>query len=307
MEGTVLFADLTGSTSVFEAMGNERATKLVTKITDWISKVCQACGGRVVKTLGDGVLVVFPQPAQGVRAAIELQRHHHKRLTMWPPHARMELQIGVATGEIVEVEGDCFGDAVNVAARLSDLSGAEQIWATESTVRDLEPPPGTRFISLGNVPIRGKADTPIIYRVEWMEDTQTRHLTVPGNLAMIKPRAPAAATGAVLKLAWLDVRQEFDSSRMPVHIGRVDEAEFVVADQRVSRLHARIDWRGGHFTLTDLSSYGTWVRLGAGGTEVALRRNDCVLSGTGDIALGAGFDDFTAPTLSFEVAGPASQ
>jgi class 3 adenylate cyclase len=299
---TVLFADLSGSTTVFEALGNERATELVTKITQWIGKVCEACGGRVVKMLGDGVLAVFPKPAQGMRAAVEMQRRHHKRLEQWPPHARMDMQVGLATGEIVEVDGDCFGDAVNIASRLSDLSGPEQIWATASTVKDLEPFDGVRFRSLGNVPIRGKADTPEIYRVEWMEDTQTRHLTRPGNLAMLQQaRAPAPAGGAKVRLAWLDVAREFSAKQMPVHIGRVDEAEFVVADQRVSRLHARLDWQGGHFTLTDLSSYGTWVRMG-GAAEVPLRRGDCVLSGAGEIALGASFEDFTVPTLTFEVA-----
>jgi adenylate cyclase len=305
---TVLFADLTGSTTVFEALGNERATEVVTKITQWICKVCEACGGRVVKTLGDGVLAVFPQTSQGLRAAVELQRRHHKRLAQWPAQARMDLQIGLSAGDVVEVEGDCYGDAVNVASRLADLSGAEQIWATESAVMGLEPPQGVRLRSLGNVPIRGKADAPVLYRVEWMEDTQTRHLTMPGNMDMLEAaRAPARSTGAMVRLAWLDTSGEFAAGKMPVHIGRVDEAEFVVADQRVSRLHARVDWRDGRFMLTDLSSYGTWVRMGGGGAEVALRRGDCVLSGTGEIALGASFDDFTVPTLSFEVVAASSQ
>lgn len=53
-----------------------------------------------------------------MQAVIELQRYHQKRLMTWPVPLRMALQIGVASGEVVEVEGDCFGDAVNLASRL---------------------------------------------------------------------------------------------------------------------------------------------------------------------------------------------
>ena len=59
VQATVVFADLTGSTAFFEALGNEKATRAVTRLTQWISDVCEAHQGRVVKKLGDGVLAVF--------------------------------------------------------------------------------------------------------------------------------------------------------------------------------------------------------------------------------------------------------
>ena len=57
-EVTVVFADLTGSTGVFESLGNAKATKAITRLTQWIGQVCEANHGRVVKYLGDGVLIV---------------------------------------------------------------------------------------------------------------------------------------------------------------------------------------------------------------------------------------------------------
>lgn len=84
---------------------------------------------------------------------------------------------------------------------------------------------------------------------------------------------------------------------MPIHLGRLSDAEFAVNDPRVSRRHARIEWEDNHFVLTDLSSYGTWVRFAG----VALRRNGCVLLEQGEIALGAPFTDFTVPTVSFSL------
>ena len=84
-----------------------------------------------------------------------------------------------------------------------------------------------------------------------------------------------------------------------MHIGRVAEAQFVVNDPRVSRVHAKITWRAGKFYLEDVSSYGTWVRFAGGDAIVALRRQECVLLVGGEIALGASFEDFTVPTVSF--------
>lgn len=309
---TVVFADLTGSTSFFETLGNAKATEAVTKLTQWISQVCRAHKGRVVKTLGDGVLTVFPDGPNAVNAVVELQRSHQKRILNWPPQLRMRLQIGVACGEIVEVEGDCFGDAVNVASRLSDLSGADQIWATDTVVEQfILPPDGVRFRSLGPVNIRGKAERRVLYRVDWQEEEDgagfTGGLTAPASLEMLeRTGARKIATGRI-ELTWLETKSNLSSTELPIHLGRAAEAEFQVNDQRVSRLHAKLEWRNGTFVLSDLSTYGTWVRFSGSETVLALRRDECVLHGGGEIALGAPFEDFTVPTVNFLVSGGAAK
>jgi adenylate cyclase len=302
---TVVFADLTGSTAAFEQLGNARATQLVTSLTNWVGQVCDLHGGRVVKLLGDGVLALFPAAPAAVAAVVQMQREHVARLNDWPEPIRMRLQVGVASGELVEVDGDCYGDAVNVAARLSDLSGPDQIWATRAVIAECAaPPPGARFLSLGGVPIRGKTGTLATFRIEWQEDVQTVNLTEPAAL-LPADFAGAQAAGDSIRLSWLDQRSAFGSGDLPVQLGRDDEAQFSVKDPRVSRIHARIEWRGGAFVLTDLSSYGTWVRFAGQPTELALRRDQCVLLGSGEIALGAPFDDFTVPTVAFDIERPA--
>lgn len=300
---TVVFADLTGSTGVFETLGNAKATQAITRLTQWISQVCEAHSGRVVKTLGDGVLAVFPDAHDAINAVVEMQRNHLKRILNWPQALRMKLQIGVACGEVVVVDGDCYGDAVNVASRLSDLSGADQIWATDTTVKQMSAPPGVRFRSLGPVAIRGKAESRILYRVEWHEEVMSEFLTVPAPLQAMG-KAPAGSSLGQIELSWLDVNAAFKVSDLPIHLGRdVDEAAFVVNDPRVSRLHAQISWREGNFVLTDVSSFGTWVRFSGNDTELALRRQEAVLMGDGEIALGAPFSDFSVPTVNFRLSG----
>ncbi|MDQ0026480.1 hypothetical protein J2X90_004305 [Variovorax paradoxus] len=290
---------------MFEAMGNVRATETVTRLTQWIGSICQAHGGRVVKSLGDGVFATFSNAAAATHAVIELQRYHHKRLMAWPVPLRMALQIGVASGEVLEVEGDCFGDAVNLASRLSDLAGPGQIWAADAVIAQMGEV-GVRHRDLGLITIRGRSEMSAVHRIDWQEEL-TSFLTVPA--ALTPTRLPDSSFGQI-ELAWLDVRSMFRTEELPIHLGRVNDAQFMVNDPRVSRLHARIELRSGSCVLTDLSTYGTWVRFhGNDGpsNEIALRRGECVLHGSGEIGLGAPLSDITAPTIAFNTAGAQVQ
>ncbi len=299
---TVVFADLTGSTGVFETLGNAKATQAITRLTEWMGKVCTSRHGHVVKNLGDGVLMVFAKNTDAVEAVTEMQRAHTERIKTWPDQLKMHLQVGLARGEVIEQAGDYFGDAVNVASRLSDLSGPDQILGTDAVVKDLPPDTQVRFRSLGAMDIRGRNEACMVYRVEWQNEVLTDFFTVPAGLAP-NPFSKAVPQIGTIALSWLDVAATFISEQLPIHIGRVDESQFVINDPRVSRLHAKIIWRAGKFYLEDVSSYGTWVRFAGSDAIVALRRQECVLLVEGEIALGAPFEDFTVPTVSFKFPG----
>lgn len=299
---TVVFTDLFGSTRVFEALGNAKATQAVTQITSWIARIVESHGGRVVKMLGDGVLALFEDNPSAINAVVEMQRIHQKRMTQIPPANRMPIRIGVASGDVEIVGGDCYGDAVNVAARLSDLSGPHQIWANSAALDDTHEVEGVRFRILGPISIRGRAEPCTVYQVEWQDDIASDFLTMQAD---VDPRLASSDTdvlGGQIELTWLDASKTFKSFELPIHIGRIRQAEFVVNDPRVSRTHARIDWRNGSVMLVDVSSYGCWVRFSGGGSDLLLRREECVLHGHGEIALGSSFADLSAPTVSFSVA-----
>jgi len=299
---TVVFTDLFGSTSAFESLGNARATQAVTQITTWIAKIVESHGGRVVKMLGDGVLALFGDTRSAINAVVEMQRTHQKRMTQIPPANRMPIRIGVASGDVEIVAGDCYGDAVNVAARLSDLSGPHQIWVNAAALDGANEADGVRFRLLGPISIRGRAEPCTVYQVDWQEDVTTDFLTMQADLDPMRDGAQTDALGGQIELTWLDTKKTFKSFELPIHIGRVRQAEFVVNDPRVSRTHARIDWRNGSVMLVDVSSYGCWVRFSGAGSDLLLRREECVLHGRGEIALGSSFADLSAPTVSFSVS-----
>ncbi|MDD2923675.1 adenylate/guanylate cyclase domain-containing protein [Rhodoferax sp.] len=300
IQSTVVFADLYGSTGVFETLGNARATEMVTQVTAWVAQKFEMHGGRVVKFLGDGVLAIFKDSPTAIAAVVDLQRAYQARLAVMPTSAYMPLRIGVVRGDVEIVDDDCYGDAVNIASRLSELTGPHQIWVNGEAIED-GVQPSARFRFLGPIHIRGRIEPCDVYQVEWQEDISSEFFTVPAALSPATETMEADVLGGQIELIWLESRKTFKAFEMPIHIGRTRQADFVVNDARVSRTHARVEWRNGSVILVDISSYGSWVRFSGGGADLALRREECVLHGRGEIALGAPFSDLSAPVISFSV------
>jgi adenylate cyclase len=303
-ELTIVFADLTGSTGIYEALGNAKAADVVTQTTHWIGTLSRSRGGQVIKYLGDGVLLAFVDNAAAVQTVTEMQRLHNERINSWPANMKsMKIKVGLSRGEVVQQDGDCFGDVVNVAARLSDLSGADQILCTESVIEQLPFDTDIRYRNLGPMNIRGKMEPMVVYRIEWQREVQTDYFTMQAGLDTMAPSE--AYQSSSLRLTWADQTMTIDVSDMPLFLGRGNDAKFLVNDPRVSRLHARIEQRGDVFVLADVSSYGTWVRFAGSNSALALRRQECVLLNRGEIALGASFEDYSVPTVSFTCSGAA--
>jgi len=296
---TVVFADLSGSTRVFELLGDIEAAKLMTQQTDWMSAMCEQYGGKVVKLLGDGVLMLFTASDDAIEAAVAMQRRHQRRLPKWPRKLRMHLRIGVASGRIVAMREDCYGEAVNLASRLSDLAGEGQIWAADSVLREQGGRLPVPARDLGLISVQGLAHQRRVFQVEWDNRPETDLLTLLGE------EDPSivhlAADPAFLELKSLHERSVFPVAKLPIHLGRDAQADLVLRDPKVSRRHAHITWANSAFILTDTSSYGTWIRFSGSGSELRLRRGVCMLHGRGDIACGTPFTDPDAVIVSFNI------
>ena len=211
VQTTVVFADLMGSTGVFETIGNARASRVVTQLTQWIGDIFVAHNGRVVKTLGDGVLAVFPQAPDAISAVVDVQRSHQKRIASSASTTRMPIRVGVARGDVEFVDGDCYGDAVNVASRLSDLSGPHQIWANNLSLEQSVEGEGVRFRPLGPITIRGRAEPCAVFQVEWHETANSDFLTMQASLDSQSQQLDKDVLGGEIELSWLDVRKRFRS------------------------------------------------------------------------------------------------
>lgn len=298
-ERTVLFADLRGSTSLYETLGNAEATSVVTHTIGRLAGAVPECGGRVIKTLGDGLMAIFDSPLAGLDAAAQMHEALERLVSRGSERGAssglrsLRLQVALAWGEIVEMGGDCFGDAVNVAARLLDHAGDNETLVTAEVLSGLPAERQLRFRSLDRLHLRGRAEPVQVHVLDVLRAGDSATTLFGALEPAVEPEG--------IRLAWIDTQRVFAGSAMPVVLGRSPQATYCIDDSRVSRSHARIDWHGGAFQLTDLSYNGTYVRFAGDGDIVTLRRTTCTLHGHGSIGLGTPPNDATAPVVRFEV------
>lgn len=293
---TVLFADLRGSTALYESLGNAQATAVVTHTIDSLARRVPAMGGQLVKTLGDGLMAVFAAPAMAVATAIQMQDVLESNAAAAPSAAamaRLRLQIAMAVGEVVEVSGDCFGDAVNVAARLIDHAGDNESLITREVLDELAPETRAKFRSLDKVHLRGRAEPVEVHMMVASRGADTAATLMETRLDLAEPEG--------LQLFWRDEAHQFTRADLPILIGRGSTCGLHIDEARVSRTHARVDWMGGSLQITDLSINGTYVRFSGDDEVLSLRRGACTLHGSGDIGLGGSPNEVGVPLLRFNV------
>jgi adenylate cyclase len=300
-ERTVLFADLRGSTSLFERLGNAEATSVITHTVNSLAMSVRDRGGQVIKTLGDGLMAVFETPDPGVQAAALMHEALERLVARGSAHGAsaglrgLRLQVALARGEVVEMNGDCFGDAVNVAARLLDHAGDNETLITEEVFAGLPPGIQERFRSLDWMHLRGRAEPVHVHLLGGKRPAGDVAATAFGA-ALMQSAEPEG-----IRLSWQRTSRLIASDRLPIVLGRSPQSAFCVDDSRVSRQHARLDWQGGMFSLIDLSINGTFVRFASEEEVVSLKRGTCTLHGNGVIGLGASPSDPKSASVKFEI------
>jgi adenylate cyclase len=152
----IAFVDLTGFTRLSDERGDEAAAGMALRLADLARDVAARHGGRVVKLLGDGVLVWLPGARQALDAAVELLGAL-VAADLPAGHA------GVHAGPVIQRDGDVFGRTVNLAARLADAAPSGEIY-TSSAVADAMDASGHRLELIGPADLQGIGATPV-YRV----------------------------------------------------------------------------------------------------------------------------------------------
>lgn len=276
---TILFADVSGSTRLFESRGDEIARRLIASVLGALGEVAARHGGRVVKTIGDEIMCTFPAALNGLLAATDMQRCV-KNDEMFQAD-NLAIRIGLHHGEALVENDDVFGDAVNVAARMADktLARRDQIVTTAQTAAAVNAVTGLRMRPLGSAWVLGKQAPIDIVDVLWQEDlapvTTVQRVMQAGAAALDRPRLLLRHRGQVFEL---DEGATFS-------IGRDPASSLVVETEWVSRNHALIEWKRGHFMIADRSTNGTWLRI-ADADELLVHRDEVHLRRSGTISLG---------------------
>jgi len=292
VELAVLFADVSGSTRLYEKLGNARALECVGLCINIMSESAVGHGGRVVKTIGDEVMCVFPTASAATEAAAEMQ----SRVDMQEPVAgqRLQIRIGVQFGPVLEEGQDVFGDCVNVASRMVKLAKPAQIIAAGECVEPLSAARKALTRVLDKLPVKGRQQEVDVYEVLWQ---QSEELTFMAGRSTSPPKQPRVQ----MRLKYNGKETTLGPERELIKLGRDNSSDIVIADRKASREHARIERRRDKFVLVDVSSNGTFVIL-QGGPEMAVKREEVVLQGHGTISFGHPYSpDPTEAAVAFAV------
>ncbi len=293
---TILFADVSGSTKLFETRGDLEARRLISAVLNALGGVSEGHGGRVVKTIGDEVMCTFPSALAGMLAACDMQKRmsHDAEFVA----ERLGIRIGLHHGDaIIEEGGDVFGDAVNTAARMAALAKREQIVTTETTAAAAAAG-NLNTRSLGEARVSGKVQPIPVVDVVWHEDTS--NVTMVQRAIRIDDFQNVAGAKLVLRFRGRVI--EISPASPALTLGRDPASSLVVDTEWVSRNHAIVEYKRGYFMLADRSTNGTWLKLGED-DELRLHRDEIHLRKSGSISLGQSVVNQTADALYYQCVG----
>ena len=166
-QATVLFADVSGSTKLYESEGDKAAMEAVARCLDQLRQKVEASGGRVVKTIGDEVMALFPTPDSAAIAASSMQ-YAIEALPLVGA-TKLGVRIGFQSGPVIQSGDDVFGDTVNLAARLVEQARRSQIITSRETSDRLGPIFRSFKRPLYAIHVKGKAEAVELCELIWRQ------------------------------------------------------------------------------------------------------------------------------------------
>ena len=279
-EVAILFADVVGSTHLYEAMGDERARETVQQCLKIMREATEQFGGTVIKTMGDEIMATFPSADDAMSGASQMQKRITNSSQIAAAGTHVSIRIGCHFGPVVAEDRDIFGAAVHTANRMTSQAKAGQILTTAVTVEQLTGEWRALARQIDVATVKGHSSEMALFEVLWQPEEAT------SMLPSISWSSPEPSLGGRLRLRFRG--QELvlgESTKTAASMGRADENDVVIKGNLISRVHARIDLRKNRFVLVDESTNGTFIQRDDG-EEVYVRRDTAELTGSGVIGMG---------------------
>jgi class 3 adenylate cyclase len=278
IELAILFADVVGSTRLYELMGDLRARDMVAICIDVMRSATEQRQGTVIKTMGDEVMSTFPSADEALNAAAQMQQQISSHAQLKVDGQPVSIRIGCHFGPVMLENRDVFGATVHTANRMTSQAKAGQIITTAATVERLSPEWRASCRQIDVATLKGQGNEVALYEVLWQSEDVTS--MVPAISMNSRP----------VRLLRLRIRANdrdlvVDEQHSSITIGRAEDNDVVIKGNLISRLHARIEISRSKFVLIDQSTNGTFVQT-ADGEESFVRRDSLQIKGQGTIGLG---------------------
>jgi adenylate cyclase len=278
IELAILFADVVGSTRLYDLMGDARARDMVAICIEVMRSATEQRQGTVIKTMGDEVMATFPTADAALNAAAQMQQQISTHAQLKVDGQPVAIRVGCHFGPVMLENRDVFGAAVHTANRMTSQAKAGQIITTAATVEKLSPEWRAACRQIDVATLKGQGNEVALFEV--LGQTEDVTSMVPGIATDV--RTPRTMR---LRLRCDDRETLVDEHHSSITIGRAEDNDVVVKGNLISRLHARIEINRNKFVLIDQSTNGTFVQS-ADGEESFVRRDSLQIRGQGMIGLG---------------------
>ena len=280
----VMFADVAGSTAMYENMGDDLARERISKALNALISITQRHSGQLVKTIGDEILVYFIDIDNAILAAKSIQESMEDDRS--PETIGVSIRIGMQYGSTILENDDIFGDTVNVAARIAGMAKARQILCTQEIAFMVKSPElSNKMRPFDRLRIKGKNDQLDVYLFAWEEESDMTNMATASSFTNPSRNEQLKSLALTYETRTYSIPVDTTSYIM----GRGKDCELEVKGDLISRYHCRIEHRRGKYIITDQSTNGTFIRT-TGGQIIFLRREEFTLFGSGYISLGKKVD-----------------
>ena len=277
LEVAIVFADVVGSTQLYEKFGDTKASETVAICLDIMKDATFQFNGTVIKTIGDEVMSTFEMVDDAMGAAVMMQTRI-SAVGRKNDGIPVSIRIGCHYGPVVQEQNDIFGAAVHTANRMTSQAKSRQIVMSGFTVEQMSPELRNQTRQIDVATVRGRLDEVALFELVWQPDEATSMLpTIEWEDKLRK--------ASKLLLNFKDSTVEVSDRRKSINIGRADDNDVVVKGNLISRIHAKIEMRRGRFVIVDQSTNGTFLQ-DVQGHEVFVRRDSSELGAEGTIGLG---------------------
>jgi adenylate cyclase len=290
IEVAILFADVVGSTKLYEQLGDVRARDMVGTCVELMRAATDHHHGTVIKTMGDEIMATFASADDALDAGAQMQREitHHPGLKV-NDHA-VAIRIGCNFGPVVMEARDIFGSAVHTANRMTSQAKAGQIITTATMVEHLSNEWRASVRQIDVATLKGRSSEFALFEVLWQPEESTSMVATISTGDSDKPQR--------LRLRYQGQEVLVDHGREIITIGRAEDNDLVIKGNLISRLHARIEMNRNKFMLIDQSTNGTFVAV-KDGEDAFVRRDSMQIRGEGLIGLGKVPDENSSQVIRY--------
>ena len=288
----VLYADVSGSTRLYEQYGDDIARADISVCIELLADITKGLSGEPLKTIGDEIMCAFVEPVKAALAATEMQAgllkaSEEDRFKMGILH----IKIGWHFGAVSWRDDELIGEAPITAQQIINMAKADEILTSKRSVDVLPLALFPNIHPIETVPAEAWSGDLEICKMPWEQTGEETQISS-------KPHMHAVHAEIALTLEYAGTKIRVDTRNTTCTIGRGKQADLQVDGKLTSRQHAVITCRQGRFNVRDESTNGSFV-VSDNGDKKHLRREEGVLVGAGTIGFGAPPDEDPGGSIRF--------